>query len=68
MKVGSLDFDMDERFGIAIQETGELRLASRKECETWIAETLFVPRRELRGTVAKIKAQFDNTSKATKEA
>jgi len=68
MKVGSLDFDMDERFGIAVRMTGELRLATRKECEAWIAEELDAPRVRLRGTVAAIKEKFDTPTTSITEA
>ena len=63
MKVGTREFDMDERFGIALSQTGELRLATRKECEAWINDQLIVPRANLRGTVARLKEQFETPTK-----
>lgn len=66
MKVSvPLEFDMDERFGIALSRTGELRLATREECREWVNAWIAGPKADLRGTVADIKKQFERPEKAS---
>ena len=59
------DFNMDERFGIALAVTGELRLATREECRDWVHDNIAVPRAHLRGTVQSIKKQFEQPTSVT---
>ena len=53
------DFDMDERFGIALAESGELRLATREECRAWVHAHIDPQRADLRGTVQALKDRFN---------
>jgi hypothetical protein len=53
------DFDMDQRFGISLETTGELRLATRDECRAWVQHHIGPASTVIRGTVKQIKAQFN---------
>jgi len=58
------EFDMDERFGIALEQAGELRLASRDECRDWVQKHIADPTRRIKGTVAQIKETFEQPKKS----
>ena len=69
MKVSvPLEFDMDERFGVAVATTGELRLASRDECRDWALAQLDYPRTKLRGNVENMKRSFQPATTGVQEA
>ncbi|MEN8233754.1 MAG: hypothetical protein ABFR89_02385 [Actinomycetota bacterium] len=59
MKVNNtFEFDDQLRFGVAMVEHGELRMATREECRAWLETVTAMPMVNLRKKVEEVKASF----------